>query len=305
MSDSFAAASLVVMAALLGGVVGSVVLGSPLGRLGPTARNFRGFHLPVNLGIVLVVTVVTTRLLLLLVIGIAGGSLGLSLVWQLGAVVLVFLGGLYDDLQADPVRGVIKQVAMLARGRISPGVVKLVLALGAGAIAVAAVGGDGTRYLLGVPMIAGFANLGNLLDVRPGRSIKFFLPIAAVVGALGWPSQSMLLTAAAVGAAGAVLPADLGERGMLGDGGAYALWVVIGIGLCNAVGTFGLLVALSVVVVLHLVSETMTLSRLIRWLPPLRIIDELGRRQPLEPEPQLPMAEPVGEPTEQDSGPVF
>jgi UDP-GlcNAc:undecaprenyl-phosphate GlcNAc-1-phosphate transferase len=300
-SDAFAAASLVIMAALLGGVVGSVILGSPLGRLGPTARNFRGFHLPVNLGIALGVTIVLTRLLLLLVIAIAGGSLGLSLVAQLGAVALVFAGGLYDDLQTEPARGVVRQVAMLARGRISPGVVKLVLALGAGAVAVAAVGGDTAHYLLGVPMIAGFANLGNLLDVRPGRSIKFFLPVAVAMGALGWPSQSMLLTAAAFGGALAMLPADLGERGMLGDAGAYALWVVIGIGLYDAVGTFGLAVALSVVVVLHLVSETMTLSRLIRWFPPLRPIDELGRRPPLEPEPQLPMPEPVAAPDIQDS----
>jgi len=222
-SDSFAAASLVVMAALLGGVVGSLLLGSPIGRLGPTTPNFRGFHLPVNLGIVVGITVVATRLLLVAVIGIAGGSLGLSLVAQLGAVVLVFLGGLYDDLQSEPEHGVLRQVSSLVRGKAAPGVVKLVLAVAAGVVAVAADGGDGIDYLLGAPVIAGFANLGNLLDVRPGRSIKFFLPVAVAVGALGWPDQEMLLTAVAFGAALAVLPADIGERAMLGDAGAYVL----------------------------------------------------------------------------------
>ncbi|MFN2590245.1 MAG: hypothetical protein ABR518_05705 [Actinomycetota bacterium] len=284
MSDALGTASIVIMAALLGGVVGSVALASPLARYGPTAHNFRGFERPVALGLVAVGTIVLTRLLVLLVIAVAGGSLGLSLVAQLGAVVLAFAAGFQDDRQPEPVRGVVRQLAMAARGKITPGVVKLVGALVAAAVAVVAVGGDAVSFALGIPMIAGFANLGNLLDVRPGRTIKVFLAAAVVAGALGWPSQSMLLTAVAFGAAAAVLVADLGERGMLGDGGAYALWIVIGIGLYNAVGRTGLIVSLALVVVLHILSETVTLSRLIRGTPPLRLLDQLGRMQPLEPD---------------------
>jgi hypothetical protein len=291
MTDAFGAALLVLMAALLGGVTGSLLLSSPLGRLGPRSPNFRGFGIPVNLGIVLVVTVVVTRLLVLGVIAVAGGSLGLALVSQLGAVALAFLGGFYDDLQPERVRGIVRQVAALAKGRVSAGVVKLAAAVAAGAVAVAAVGGDAIDYLIGVPMIAGFANLGNLLDVRPARCIKFFFPVAVAVGALAWPDQSMLLVAVTFGAAAAVLLADLGERGMLGDGGAYALWVVLGIGLFDAVGRTGLLVALAVVVALHVVSETVTLSGLIRWIWPLRVLDEVGRIDPLEPDvPSVPLS---------------
>jgi hypothetical protein len=109
----------------------------------------------------------------------------------------------------------------------------------------------------------------------------------------------MLLTAVTVGGAAAVLPADLGERGMLGDGGAYVLWVTIGIGLYDAVGTTGLVVALAVVVALHLLSETVTLSRLIRWIPPLQMLDELGRMEPLEPD-LAPSSASAGPPSSQN-----
>jgi UDP-GlcNAc:undecaprenyl-phosphate GlcNAc-1-phosphate transferase len=291
MSDSFGAVSLVVMAALLGAVAASLALGSPLGRLGPDGENFRGFRIPVSLGMALITAVVVTRLMVLGVIGVSGGSLGLSLVAQLGAVALAFLGGLHDDLQTDRPHGIAKQVAMLAQGRVAPGIVKLVAALGAGAVAIAAVGGDGFSYLVGVPMIAGFANLWNLFDVRPGRALKLFVPAAVIVGALAWPSQSMLLTAVTAGAAAALLPADLGERGMLGDRGAYVLGVVVGIGIYDSVGHVGLVVALGVVVLLHVLSETVSLSRLIRGIPPLRWADEVGRIHPVEPEPE-PLAPP-------------
>ncbi|HJP64737.1 MAG TPA: hypothetical protein VKA30_00370 [Actinomycetota bacterium] len=291
MTDPFGTASLVVMAALLGAVAAPLALGSPLGRLGLERENYRGLHIPVSLGLALLTAVVVTRLLVLMVIGVSGGDLGLKLVWQLGAVALAFLGGLYDDLQTERPRGVVAQLRMLARGKVAPGVVKLVAALAAGAVAVAAVGGDATTYLLGIPVVAGFANLWNLFDVRPGRAIKLFLPAAVAVGALGWPSQAMLLTAVAFGAAGALLPADLGERGMLGDAGAYVLGAVVGIGILDSVGHVGLAVALVIVVVLHLLSETVTLSRIIRGIPPLRWADDLGRIDPVEePEEASPPA---------------
>jgi hypothetical protein len=284
MSDAFGAASLVVMAALLGGVAASVLRESAVGRLGPTAANFRGLPKPVSLGIVLVASVVVTRLLVLFVIGVAGGELGLELVAQLIAVILAFGAGLYDDLSPRPERGVVRQVALLREGRLAPGVVKLVGLLLAGVAAVAVVGGDAARMLIGIPLIAGTANLWNLLDVRPGRSIKLFLPVAVAVGAVAWPGQSMLLTAVTFGAAAAVLPADLGEQGMLGDAGAAVLGVVIGIGLYNDLGMGALAAVLGAVVLLHVLSETVTLSAIIRAVPPLRWFDRVGRMQPVEPE---------------------
>jgi hypothetical protein len=284
MSDAFGAASLVMMAALLGGVAASVIRGTALGQMGPVATNFRGIPKPVSLGIALAATVVATRLLVLVVIGVSGGSLGLELVAQLVAVIVAFGAGLYDDLSPRPERGVVRQVALLRQGRVAPGVVKLVGLVLAGVAATAVVGGEPLRLAIGIPLIAGTANLWNLFDVRPGRSIKLFLPAAIAVGAVGWLSQSMLLTAVTFGAAVALLPADLEEQGMLGDAGAGVLGVVIGIGLYNDVGTVALAVLLGVVILLHILSETVTLSRMIRAVPPLRWFDDLGRMQPVEPE---------------------
>ncbi|MGW4563190.1 hypothetical protein ACWEN3_12510, partial [Streptomyces sp. NPDC004561] len=88
-------------------------------------------------------------------------------------------------------------------------------------------------------VIAGAAHFVNLVDVRPGRA-------AGAVLALGAPGllrrgPGAELTAAALGAAAAVLPDDLGERAMIGDTGAHALGAALGAAVVVCNGRVGLL----------------------------------------------------------------
>ena len=65
---------------------------------------------------------------------------------------------------------------------------------------------------------------------------------------------------------------------MLGDAGANVLGFVVGLELVGGLPPVGLAVALAVVVGLHVLSETVTLTRVIRAVPPLRWLDDVGRR---------------------------
>ena len=89
------------------------------------------------------------------------------------------------------------------------------------------------KVLAGV-VVAGAANAVNLLDLRPGRAVKAarcWLPDP--VWCAGPPPRTtaarIVLGAAALGAAIALLPEDLGERAMLGDAGANALGALLGV----------------------------------------------------------------------------
>jgi UDP-N-acetylmuramyl pentapeptide phosphotransferase/UDP-N-acetylglucosamine-1-phosphate transferase len=193
------------------------------------------------------------------------------------------VGG-YDDLAgARPEqardKGLAGHLAALRAGRVSAGAVK-VAGIGAAA-AVAAVltrSGRGPAALVdGVltsGLVAGTANLVNLLDLRPGRAGKAAALTAAAT--VGGPAGG--LVAGPLGATLAVLPDDLGERIMLGDCGANALGALLGLRFASIPGRTPRAGLLAGVVALTLASEKVSFTRVIEATPGLRDLDRLGRR---------------------------
>ena len=64
---------------------------------------------------------------------------------------------------------------------------------------------------------------------------------------------------------------------MLGDGGANLLGFTIGLGLYLVLPDWGVVVGAAAAVAINAVAETVTLSRVIDAVPPLRWFDGLGR----------------------------
>ena len=132
--------------------------------------------------------------------------------------------------------------------------------------------------LVGGAVIAGSANMANLLDLRPGRALKVVLLLAAplIAGGRGNP-LSIATAGAAAGAAMGVLPGDLAGRSMLGDTGANSAGALLGTALVGRTGLGGRLFALAVVTVLTLASEKVSFTKVIESTPGLRELDALGR----------------------------
>lgn len=143
--------------------------------------------------------------------------------------------------------------------------------------AVAQTGGAGrvVDVLLGAGVIAGTANLVNLLDLRPGRAIK----AGALIGAPLLGGASGGLAAGSLGAAAALLAPDLDERVMLGDSGANALGALLGVALAARTGPVGRAGILAVLTALTAASERVSFTKVIQDTPGLRELDALGRRR--------------------------
>ncbi len=200
----------------------------------------------------------------------------------LGVVVagLAFLLlGLADDLIEDQGgnRGFGGHLRALASGRLTGGGIKLLGGVLAGLL-VASLATPGDRpawvVLLGGLVVASAANTANLLDLRPGRCAKVFLPLW-VVGCLVDPGGGAW-SAGLAGAALAALPFDLREEGMLGDAGANALGAVVGT-LLLAGPMWLLWAAAAVLLALQLASERVSFTRVIESNRVLRAADRLGR----------------------------
>ena len=200
-------------------------------------------------------------------------SEGFAALWLLLALMAVFAAGVFDDGRPSPVHGLHAHVAELSRGRVTSGIVKMLVAIGAAAVAALGLGARGWVLVLAVPLVAGVTNLCNLLDVAPGRALKFGL----LTGVILLVCRASVLAWATVSAAAVLLPLDVRERGMLGDAGANTLGFVLGVVLLLELPLWGLAIACGIVLFLHGLAETVTLSRIIRRTAALRWLDDLGR----------------------------
>ncbi|HVE62346.1 MAG TPA: hypothetical protein VNB94_00900 [Mycobacteriales bacterium] len=190
------------------------------------------------------------------------------------------LVGLYDDLYGDPgAKGFRGHLAALARGRLTSGVGKIAVICGAAIVSAIALAGGafGLQQLVDAGVIAGGANLANLLDLRPGRALKVLLLVAVPLLFAVGPAVGLVLAWPA-GVAVALLVPDLREVSMLGDGGANAMGAAVGVGVAAAGGLITSSAALAGLVAVTAISEVTSFSSLIERCPPLRWADGLGRR---------------------------
>lgn len=240
------------------------------------------------------------------------------------------LAGYIDDVDQGAhdggkvAKGLKGHLGALAHGQVTTGVIKIA-GIGASALAASAlvgskatsVGGKVADLALNTVLIAGAANLANLLDLRPGRALKATVLVAAPLsyfscadaktpasgasvtsatasvtsGASGAPSATPAAPASASGASAQRLLAsglnaaaitalveDLQETTMLGDTGANAAGALLGTSLA-ANDSWKLRLGTTLGVVgLILASEKVSFSKVIAANPALNWLDQLWRR---------------------------
>ena len=193
-------------------------------------------------------------------------------------------------------KGLKGHLGALAHGQVTTGVIKIA-GIGASALAASAlvgskatsVSGKVTDLALNTVLIAGTANLANLLDLRPGRALKATVLVAAPLSyfscAAAKPEASAsaasaqrLLASGLNAAAITALVEDLQETTMLGDTGANAAGALLGTSLAandsrklrlgTTLGVVGLILA----------SEKVSFSKVIAANPALNWLDQLWRR---------------------------
>jgi UDP-N-acetylmuramyl pentapeptide phosphotransferase/UDP-N-acetylglucosamine-1-phosphate transferase len=236
-------------------------------------ENFRGRRVVATGGAALVAPLVVG--------GVAGAFVDRPAValTMLGAGVFTAALGFVDDLYGDRrAGGLIGHARAFLRGEVTTGLLKA----GGGAIiglgSAFALGWRGPWGIGAGAVVALASNMTNLFDLRPGRAIKLWLPLAAWC-MFSSALQSGRVVIGAVGAGAIVfLVADLRERVMLGDTGAGLLGVILGVAAVAPMNRVLVVVLAVVLLALTLASEKVRFSAVIDAVPPLRFMDRLGRR---------------------------
>ena len=250
---------------------------------GLARENYRGALLAFPLGAVLA----TAALVALAPLAFLDDRADLDLLdpelrrWLPYLLGIAFLGFLDDALgqgeaAASP-RGWRGHGRALRQGSLSTGAIKAIGALALAAYVVSGRGLEDWRYVADVALLILATNLGNLLDLRPGRAEKglALLGVGLCLGAWTLVPLELLGIFAGPVLVGAWL--TLRERAMLGDTGSNLIGAIAGVWLLTTLGGDARLIALVAVVALTIYGELRSISATIESVPPLRWLDSLGR----------------------------
>jgi len=215
----------------------------------PTARDAAGF---LHRGRQLVDALLAAGPLALNHRGLRLPLVGWTLAVAHPSVAAVAAIGIADDLWSGPERGIRAHV----RAGRTTGMLKL--------LGIPLAGLAATRSVSGALLVALSANALNQLDTKPGRALKAYLVAATALRA---PRGIAVL----------LLPYDLDEMAMLGDGGANALGALLGLNSVRRLTGRGRWLAIAALAGLNFLGERRSLGKLIERTPGLAQLDAWGR----------------------------
>jgi UDP-GlcNAc:undecaprenyl-phosphate GlcNAc-1-phosphate transferase len=250
---------------------------------GLVRTNYRGRELAFPLGAILA----TVALVALAPLAVLNDRAGLDLLepdlrrWLPYLLGIAFLGFLDDALgqgeAAATPRGWRGHWGALRAGRLSTGAIKAIGAVALAAYVVSGQGLESWRYVADVALLVLTTNLGNLLDLRPGRAEKALALLGAALCLCAWTLAPIELLGIFAGPVLVGAWLTLGERAMLGDTGSNLIGAIAGVWLLTVLSQDARLIALGVVLVLTVYGELRSISATIERVPPLRWLDSLGR----------------------------
>ncbi|MBP9114752.1 MAG: hypothetical protein KBF89_00215 [Acidimicrobiia bacterium] len=197
------------------------------------------------------------------------------------SLILIIIGfaflGLIDDLLGNKdSQGFKGHIRSLLHGRLTTGGLKL---FGGPIICILAfmpsVHSLGYLTLIcDVIAISLIANLTNLFDLAPGRSLK--ISIVVIIFCLIFSTNNEWQYGV-LGILAVLLYFDLKEMLMLGDIGSNSIGAMLGFSIVNIVNINQTYIVIAIALVLNLLSEFVSFSLIINKFIPFRILDTFGQ----------------------------
>lgn len=252
-----------------------------LQQAGLVRANYREVALPVPLGVLIVPAALVALVPIALLARLADAdiypdNIGLAMLFVPGIALL----GLIDDVLSGASRGWRGHGAAVLTGDLSTGALKAVGTLGLALLVASGLPGQEGDFLLAAGVLVLATNVFNLIDLRPGRSIKAFVLLG--VGLTASTTLTEPIATLGIFAAPAIVAGffDLREKAMLGDTGSNVIGALAGLWIVLACDTAGQLIALVILLVINVIGEFTSISALIEKVPGLRHLDSLGRPTP-------------------------
>ena len=236
--------------------------------------NYKGDMIPVCMGIVFLPMLIINAVLLILLREV---NMVYLLLFVLGSISMFFIGSLDDIIGNRNVSGLKGHFKSLFKGELTTGGFKALFGGFIGVLIASAISYKITDVVIGTLIIALSTNLMNLLDLRPGRAIKGYLAIMVSLLLILKNENVKTLSLLILPNVLAYFNLDLKAKSMMGDTGSNVLGISIGILIvmgCSLKVRVGWLIFL---ILMHLLTEKYSLTKIIENNKVLNYIDNLGR----------------------------
>ena len=250
--------------------------------------NYKNEMIPVGMGIVFLPMIIINSIILGFVTlnniwFVSSSNYNLNIVWLLClalyifSMMAMFFAGALDDLIGNRnVSGLKGHFKSLFKGELTTGGFKALFGGFVGLVVSVCISSSIVDIIVNTLIIALSTNLMNLFDLRPGRAIKAYLVIMIpiYITLTGYTKVFPLLILPNVLA---YFNIDLKARGMMGDTGSNVLGISIGVLMAFGYGIKVRVAWLVFLVLMHLITEKFSLTKIIEKNRVLKFIDNLGR----------------------------
>ncbi|CEH35382.1 glycosyl transferase [Romboutsia lituseburensis] len=237
--------------------------------------NYKKDMIPVSMGIVFLPMIIINGIILAFFTKEDKNLLYLFM-FIFGLISMFFAGVLDDIIGNRDVSGLKGHFKSLLKGSLTTGGFKALFGGFVGIIISIAVSKNIGDIIINTLIIALSTNLMNLLDLRPGRAIKVYLTISTVLflTLTGYVKSLILLIVPNVLA---YFNYDLKARAMMGDTGSNVLGISIGMLVIMGYSMKVRIGWLVFLVLIHILTEKYSLTKIIEKNKFLNFIDKLGR----------------------------
>lgn len=246
-------------------------------------KNFRGELIPQGIGVIFALYTLPWYTLYLVINNYYPSDLietGSILIMITALYTASLLGFMDDILGSRDALGLKGHIRALLSGKLTTGIIKAAGVFLISLIASIFLSFGFWTIILNTLLTALFTNLLNMLDLRPGRAVKFYIFLTITFGInalLTGRYYSFILILPIISSVIGYFPFDLKARCMMGDAGSNLLGISAGILSVIQSSYFGKLILLFLLIMIHVITEKHSLSDVIKHSRLLSFFDNLGR----------------------------
>ena len=237
--------------------------------------NYKGEMIPVSMGIVFLPMIIINGIILAF-FTVDFISLSCLFIFIFGMMAMFFAGIIDDTIGNRDVSGLKGHFKSLFKGTLTTGGFKALFGGFVGLIISVSISKDIIDIVVNTLVIALSTNLMNLFDLRPGRAIKVYLVIMITIF-FTLSGYIQILPLLILPNVLAYFNFDLKAKAMMGDTGSNVLGISIGVLMAFGYGIKVRVAWLVFLVLMHLITEKFSLTKIIEKNKVLKFIDDLGR----------------------------